>query len=117
MFFMLLKHMSNFVSIRCYLLYDPWTYFLCIILDNKNLQFKQLIDNITIDLSFWKFCKYGRYKKKCYPLVDLSKFTSNKIILSEVVILDYNQVYSQTLSFHTPSQRKKTDIHHHHEIQ
>ena len=32
-------------------------------------------------------------------MVDLSKFTSNKKILSGVVIIDYNQVYSQTLSF------------------
>ena len=42
--------MSNFVSIGCYLLYDQETYILCIILNYKNLQFKQFINNITIDL-------------------------------------------------------------------
>ena len=47
---MLLTHMSNFVSIRCYLIYDSKTYFLCIILDYKNLQFKQLTDEKAIDL-------------------------------------------------------------------
>ena len=31
-------------------------------------------------------------------MVDLSKFTSNKNILSEVVDLDYNEVCGQTLS-------------------
>ena len=36
-----------------------------IILDYKNSKFKDLIDNIAIDLwSFLKFCKYGGYKKK-----------------------------------------------------
>ena len=29
--------------------------------------------------------------KKCYPMVDLSKFTSNKKILGKVVGLEYNQ--------------------------
>lgn len=37
-------------------------------------------------------------RRKCYPMVDLSKFTFNKKILSKVVILCYNQFYSQTLS-------------------
>ena len=32
-------------------------------------------------------------------MVDLSKFTFNKKILSEVVALGYNQVCNQTLSF------------------
>lgn len=31
-------------------------------------------------------------------MVDLKKFTSNKKILNEVGVLNYNQVYSQTLS-------------------
>ena len=31
-------------------------------------------------------------------MMDFTKFTSNKNILSEVVALDYNQVCSQTLS-------------------
>ena len=50
MFFILLIHMSNFVSIGYYLLYYLKTYILCIILNYKNLQFKQFIDDIVIDL-------------------------------------------------------------------
>ena len=42
-------YISNFVSIIYYLLYDLETYFLCIFLNYKNLQFKQFIDG-TIDL-------------------------------------------------------------------
>ena len=50
MFFIFLMHMSTFVSIGCYLLYDLQVYILCTILNYKNLQFKQFIDDITIDL-------------------------------------------------------------------
>ena len=32
-------------------------------------------------------------------MVDLSKFKFNKTIFSEIVILDYNQVCNQTLSY------------------
>ena len=49
MFFMLLIHTSNFVLIRYYLLYNLYDYILCIILNYKNLQFKQIIDDIAID--------------------------------------------------------------------
>ena len=49
MFLMFLTHISNFVSIGCYLLFDSLAYFLCIILNYKNLKFKNLIDDITID--------------------------------------------------------------------
>ena len=42
--------MSNFVSIKYYLLYDLWVYILSIILNYKNFQFTQLIDDISIDL-------------------------------------------------------------------
>ena len=38
------------MPIGCYLLYDLHTYFLCIILDYKNLPFKKLINDIVIDL-------------------------------------------------------------------
>ena len=50
MFFTLLINMLNFVLIRYYLLYNLYTYILCIILNYKNLQFKQFIDNIGIDI-------------------------------------------------------------------
>jgi len=36
-------------------------------------------------------------KRKCYPMVDLSKFIFNKNIFSEVVVIGYN--YSQTFFF------------------
>ena len=49
MFFTLLLHKSNFLLIGYYLLYDLKYYILCIILNYKNLQFKQFIDDITID--------------------------------------------------------------------
>ena len=50
MFFMFLIYMSNFVSIRYYLLYDLEVYILYIILNYKNLQFKLFIDDIAIDI-------------------------------------------------------------------
>ena len=50
MIFMFLIHISNFVSIGYYLLYDLLAYILCMILNYKNLQFKQFIDDIVIDL-------------------------------------------------------------------
>ena len=43
-------HMLNLVQIWYYLLYDSSTYFLYIILNFKNLQFKQFINEIIIDL-------------------------------------------------------------------
>ena len=59
-----------------------------------------MIDYIIIDLqSFEKFAsKEDIRKKKCNPMVDLSKFTSNKNILRRVVAICYNQFYNQTLS-------------------
>ena len=42
--------MSNFVLIRYYLPYDRIAYILYIILNYKYLQFKQFIDDISIDL-------------------------------------------------------------------
>ena len=50
MFFMLLIYISNFMSIRYYLLYDLSAYILYIILNYKSVQFEQFIDNITIDI-------------------------------------------------------------------
>ena len=36
-------------------------------------------------------------RRKCNSMVNLSKFTSNKKILSETVVIGYNQICSQTL--------------------
>ena len=93
--------MSNFVLIGYYLLFDLFTYFLCIILDYKNLKFKHLIDDIIIAIDLWFFEIFASIKyirKKCYLMMNLSKLTSIKKILSEVVVLSYNQVWSQILS-------------------
>ena len=49
MLFIFLIHMSNFVSIRYYLLYNLYDNMLCTILHYKNLQFKQHIDDKVID--------------------------------------------------------------------
>ena len=50
MIYMFLTLISNFVSIKCYLLFSSKTYFLYIILNYKNLKFKFLIDDLIIDL-------------------------------------------------------------------
>ena len=49
---MFLTLRSNFILIRYYLLFDPQTYFIYIILDYKNLKFKHLIDDDII-IYFW----------------------------------------------------------------
>ena len=75
-------------------------FFLCIILDYKNSKFEHLIDDIIINLwSYRKFVSIEDIRRKCNPMVDLSKFITNKKILNRVVILDYyNQVCYQILS-------------------
>ena len=87
MFFMFLIHILNFVSIGYYLLYDLEVYILCIILNYKNLQFKKFIDDIAINLYFsWNFASMEDIKRRYNLIVDLSKFTSNKNILSKFVV-------------------------------
>ena len=57
-----------------------------------------MIDDIAIDLSSSiNFVNTEDIKRKCNPMIDLPKFTSNKNILSEVITLYYNQVCNQTL--------------------
>ena len=61
----------------------------------QNMQFKQFVDGITIDFKFFRnFTSIEDIKRRCNPIVDLSKFTSNKKILSNVVVLSYNQFCS-----------------------
>ena len=51
----------------------------------KTLKFKYLIDDITIRLWFSEnFASMKNIRRKYYPMVNLSKFTSNKKILSAV---------------------------------
>ena len=52
MFFSLLIHISTFVSIGYYLIFTIWSISLYFMHDFKlqNLQFKQFIDDIVIDL-------------------------------------------------------------------
>ena len=59
------------------------------------MQFKQFIDDdIAIDFEFSRnFASMKDIERKCNPMVDLSKFTCNKKILSKVVALDYNQFW------------------------
>ena len=77
----------------------PITYFSFIILDYKNLKFKHLIDNVVINFrSFIIFASIKDIRRRCNLIVDLSKFISNKKILSEVIALGYNQVCYQILS-------------------
>ena len=64
MFFMSLTHsISNLMLIRCYLLFDLYTYFLCIILYHKNLKYKHLIDDISTDFFYIFDILQARYNK------------------------------------------------------
>ena len=49
-----------------------------------------MIDDIAIELGFSITIAHIKDIGKCNPMVNLSKFTSNKKILSEVITLDYN---------------------------
>jgi len=54
-----------------------------------------LIFDLMKFLQIWRILE-----KKIYnSMIDLSKFTSNKKILNKIVVIDYNQVCSQTLFF------------------
>ena len=69
---MFLTLMLNFMLIRYYLLFDPQTYFIYIyiyiILDYKNLKFKHLIDDITINVSsFGNLTSIKDIRRKCNP--------------------------------------------------
>ena len=51
----------------------------------------QLIDDIAIDLkSSGNFASIEDITRKCNPMLDLSKFTSYKNILSKAVALSHN---------------------------
>ena len=71
-----------------------------VILDYKNSKFKDLIDDIAINLwYFWNLANIKDIRRKCNPMVNLLQFTSIYIyILSGVVVLVYNQVYYQFFS-------------------
>ena len=52
------------------------------------LAIKQFIDDITIDLQFSRnFASIKDIRRKCNTMADLLGFTSNKKILSNVIIL------------------------------
>ena len=57
--------------------------------------------SIIIDLwLFGNFVSMKSIRKKCYPIMNLTKFTSNKKILSEDIVIDYNPLsLPRTLSF------------------
>ena len=53
-----------------------------------------MIDDIAINILFViNFASMKDIRRKCNPIMDLSKFTFNKKIQSEVVALGYNQVW------------------------
>ena len=64
--------MSNFMPIE---------WFLCTILDYKNIKFKHLIEDIAIDLwSSWNFASMNDILKTYNPIVRFLNFTFNKKI-------------------------------------
>ena len=68
----------------------------------KNSKFKNLINDIAIDfLSFWNLASVEDVRKKCNPIVDLSKFTFNKKkkMLSGVVTLVYKIIIKFVVKF------------------
>lgn len=73
-------------------------------LDYKYLKFKHLIYDIVID--FWKLISMNDISmndisRKYNSMVNLTKFLSNKNILSRIITIDYKLVCCQTLSmFH-----------------
>ena len=57
------------------------------------MKFKYLIDNIAINFCFSKnFANMEDKRKKCSQMMDMSKFTFNKKVLSGVVALHCNKV-------------------------
>ena len=78
---MFLTHISNSVQIRYVINYSINTLFLCINLDHKNLKFKNLIDDITINFwSSWNFVSMEDIIKTYNLTVRFSKFASIKKI-------------------------------------
>ena len=74
MFFIFLTCMSNFVPIKCYLVFDPWTWNF---IDNFILQKLE----IYIFNGWFKYSIHASIEniwRKCYLMVDLSKFTFYK---------------------------------------
>ena len=92
MFFMFLIWISNCQSNIIY--YSIHKLFLYIILNYKNL--KSMTYLLIFD--FQKFGNIKNIRRKCNSMMDLSKFTYNKMIFSGVVAIDYKQGCSQTFS-------------------
>ena len=93
MFFMFTNTYVKFHINQILFIIQFLIYFLCIILDYRNLKFKYLINDIPIDFcSFGNFASLKDIRRKCNRMMNLSKFTSNKKILSGVITIVYNQV-------------------------
>ena len=57
----------------------------------KSCNFKKIIDDTAIDFYFFRnFASVEDIRRRCNPIVDLSKFTSSKKIWNKVVTLGYN---------------------------
>ena len=65
-----------------------YTKYILFIIRSINLFFMYIFENIKF------FARKKDVRRKCYSMKDLSKFTFNKTILSEIVFIDCNQVCS-----------------------
>ena len=64
------------------------------------MKFKYLIGNIAIDFRYFEnFVSIEDIRRKYILIVDLSKFTSNKKILSEIEVISCNKICNQTLFY------------------
>ena len=54
----------------------------------QKLTFKHFIDEIVIDFkSSWNFASIEIIRKKCNTTIDMSKFSSNKKIFSDIILI------------------------------
>ena len=97
-FYVLKTHVKFYVNRMLFIIWSINLNFYLII-DYKNSKFKDLIDDITIDFGYsWNFASMEDIRRKYNPMVNFSQFTSNKKILSKVIVLVYNQICCQILS-------------------
>ena len=69
------------------------------LLNYKNLQFKQFINDIAINLQFSRnFASMEYIRRRCNLMVDFSKFTFNKKILSKTNLMATTNFVSKLCS-------------------
>ena len=83
--------MSNFMLIRCYYSIYKVIFYALWLQKFENLKFKHLFDDIVIDFRLSEnFLSMKDIRRKYNSMMNLSKFTFNKKILSEVIVIGYN---------------------------